>query len=248
MTVLNWSQNKVNAFSITAYKSIYQNVLTIWMDAIFPKRCLVCFSVLSPAENACCHTCLDALPLWPSEQDPEEFANQLFGGRVKIEGLQVHYPFHSPSAIQHLLHAVKYDGNTTLAKELGVRLGRRWTGLLPSETIITPVPLHPFKMKNRGYNQSWHIARGIGNSTHLNCEILLRRTVHTPSQTALSREERWKNMEGIFEIADGVNLVGSTVLLVDDTLTTGATLESCAHTLLKAGVSKVYATAIAYAS
>lgn len=247
MTVLNWSQNKVNAFSITAYKSTYQNVLTNWIDAIFPKRCLVCFSVLSEAENACCHPCLDALPLWPREQNPIEFATRIFGGRVQITSLNVHYPFHAQSSIQRLLHAIKYDGNTSLAEELGSRLGSRWTKSLHKNTVITPVPLHPSKMKIRGYNQSWHIALGISNTTNLPCRALLQRTVHTPSQTKLSREHRWKNMDGIFEITEGMDVKGRTVLLVDDTLTTGATLESCAQTLLNAGAIEVYATTIAYA-
>lgn len=221
-------------------------MLTNFLRTLFPPTCLRCGQSLERNNMGICYPCLDSLPKWPEKHSPDSFARELFGGRVPIDQLQVLYAFRHRGSVQQVLHHIKYGGGQSLAVEAGKLLAERWKPSIGTDTRITPVPIHPEKLRKRGYNQSHMIARGIASSLDLPlCDILIR-THQNTSQTFLSRRERWENIRGSFATKRNIPVEG-TYLLVDDTLTTGATMEACAEALLDSGASRVSATAIAYA-
>jgi ComF family protein len=174
----------------------------------------------------------------------------LFWGRVNISYAASYYTFHKGSQFQKLIHKLKYHNK----KEIGIVLGRHFGESLKKSAffkdvdLIIPVPLHPKKEKIRGYNQAHMIAIGLGQSMQkpIETENLIR-LVHTESQTRKSKLERWKNVDRIFDIRSTDSLCNKHILLVDDVVTTGATLESCAHAILKAEGAKVSIATLAYA-
>ena len=141
------------------------------------------------------------------------------------------------SGYEQLIHRFKYQGKAALSTALGHWFGEelRRSGLYGDIDLILPVPLHPLRRIKRGYNQSEALARGIGAVLHkkVSAGHLVRR-VHNPSQTHRDSTDRWENVAGIFGIRRPERLHGKHLLLVDDVLTTGATLESCADTIRKA--------------
>ena len=175
---------------------------------------------------------------------------QIFWGRCRIESAAAFSYFHKGSRIRRLIHRLKYDG----VKEVGYELGKIYglslksSGFLDGIDIITPVPLHKSRKRTRGFNQSEIISAGISEATGLPVvTTALERTVATSTQTKRSREERWENVEGIFYLKNPTLLEGKHVLLVDDVITTGATIESCVNEILKADSVKVSVAALVYA-
>ncbi len=160
---------------------------------------------------------------------------KIFWGRVQIHSAAAHLYFTTGSQVQHSLHLLKYKGR----KEIGVYFGRKMGESLKHSSrfndceIIIPLPLFASREKKRGYNQASLIANGI--SQKLNIPVIndaIVRIKKTETQTHKSRIQRWKNMEATFEICDSVRISGKHVLLVDDVVTTGASLEACAQVLI----------------
>jgi len=160
---------------------------------------------------------------------------QLFFGRVPIERACALFEFKKGSNYQHILHELKYRGQKKLGEYTGKLLATslKQDEIINSADFICPVPLHPKKERKRGYNQSYHIALGLSNILGIPVDNTnLYRNTHTSTQTRKSRWERWKNVEAIFEIRDPQKLNGKHIILVDDVVTTGATLEACAVAIL----------------
>jgi ComF family protein len=161
----------------------------------------------------------------------------LFTGRLNITRGFAHYYFTKDSLIQTALHQLKYQRN----RDLGIQFGRimgstiiRSTGFTPD--LLVPLPLFASREKKRGYNQSALLCSGISQITGIPVdEKAVSRPLHTDTQTNKGRIERWKNMEGRFLVKEPAKLTGKHVLLVDDVITTGATLEACGGELIKAG-------------
>jgi ComF family protein len=153
--------------------------------------------------------------------------------------------------VQHLLHQLKYSGN----RELGIYFGRiygnelKFTSFFEDIDCLVPVPLHPRKIRKRGYNQSEVFAQGLAGPAALeiisNC---LYRKVHSSTQTRKGRYNRWENVGEIFGVRDEDKLINKHILLVDDVVTTGATLEACAQVLVSIPGVRVSVAAIAYAA
>jgi ComF family protein len=152
--------------------------------------------------------------------------------------------------VQHLLHELKYNGKM----EIGYKLGTLYGGMMRESDfpegieLIVPVPLHEKKKRKRGYNQSDYFAMGLSES--LDIEWLpdaLKRNVYTETQTGKTRFERWGNVGSVFEVKREEKVEDKSILLVDDVITTGATLEACAHALLQGGAGKVSIASIAVA-
>ena len=167
--------------------------------------------------------------------DDDNFIVQLFTGRIKIEKATALFTFQKGSKFRKLLHSLKYRGKS----EIGILLGKELAAeMLSSKNYsdidyIIPVPLHPKRQKQRGYNQSEMI--GVGMSKVLKIPMLtevLIRNLETVTQTKMTKDERWKNVSGKFIISDGEILKNKHVLLVDDVVTTGSTLEACGEVLL----------------
>ncbi len=162
------------------------------------------------------------------------------------------YYFEKDGTLQSIIHQLKYDGMTSLGVELGRRLGQKLRSQFPDNSIggIIPVPLHPTRLRERGYNQSEYIARGIRAATGIPvCASLLKRHKYTTSQTQLNAAERKENVGDAFSVNERLrpDIEGKTFLIVDDVITTGATIETCAEVLIKGGATKPIACSVAMA-
>ena len=217
----------------------------------FPRLCAVCGKSLIPGEKLLCIGCASDLPrsgYWLRE---ENIITNLFREtqEVKIEHASSFLYYTKESPYHQLLIRLKYKGETQIGIELGQWFGAeiKQAPLYKTIEAIIPVPLHPKKERKRGYNQSRLFAEGIASVTGWRLETeVLKRSRHTPTQTRLNREERQKNVAGAFTLCCEERIAGKHVLLVDDVLTTGATLQTCANELLKAHGCKVSVATAAY--
>jgi len=225
-------------------------ILSDFVGLIFPRVCLACDDPLGRGEEHLCTSCRAQLPytdyhLLPHDKNP---LARRFWGRVPVRHTLSYLRFLRRGRVQHLLHQLKYRGQ----RDVGLALGR-WYGhdLVRHDfqfDLVVPVPLHPRKLAKRGYNQSDPFAAGLAESLQIPWLATgLRRLEHTASQTRKNRLERWKNVAEVFEAADPAAVQGKHVLVVDDVLTTGATLEACAAALLAAGAAEVSIATIASA-
>ena len=219
-------------------------------DLLFPRLCVVCGDRLIDQEQWICLNCLHHIPRTNFHLAVDNPVARIFYGRVQIEHATSFFYFSKGSKYQTLLHNLKYKG----MKELGAEIGKHFAIDLmhspgfSSIDIVCPVPLHPNKERKRGYNQSWWIASGIAKQMNkeLNADNLKRVTA-TETQTRKSRFERWQNVEGIFELTNPEEFFGKHVLLIDDVVTTGSTLEACANAIVSATDAKVSIATLATA-
>jgi ComF family protein len=193
--------------------------------------------VLLREERHLCLDCLSSLPFtyfWNWKNNPAE---QIFWGRVYFQKVASLILYRDESPYRSIIHQFKYNRQISLGRYFGSMLGKRLkeSGFFNSIEVIVPVPLHPLKKWKRGYNQANVIAKAIGKE--LGVPVLngvLVRTSFTSTQTTKDSQHRWKNVEKAFKLRRGERIKGRHVLLVDDVLTTGATLEACGTALLKA--------------
>jgi ComF family protein len=219
-------------------------------ELLFPRLCVVCGDRLIEQEQWICLHCLHHIPRTHFQQNPDNPVAQLFYGRVQVEQATAFFRFSKGSNYQKLLHGLKYKG----MKELGAEIGKHFGSDLmlspdfSSVDVICPVPLHPSKEKKRGYNQSWWIASGMAQQMRKELsDDNLKRMTATETQTRKSRFERWKNVEGIFELTRPDEFSGKHILLVDDVVTTGSTLEACAQSIISQTQVKVSIATLATA-
>ena len=202
------------------------------VDLIFPRCCVVCGELLSPQEKDLCLNCLAKLP--KIEKMHLEEIEKTFWGRVSIERATSFIYYHKGSPYNNLLHRLKYSNRPEVGEHLAFLAANEMleTGFFDSIDAIVPLPLSKKKLRKRGYNQCDYIAAGISKATGIPIiRNAVTRIVANESQTHKNREERWKNVEGIFALSDATKLEGRHILLIDDILTTGATLASCAKTI-----------------
>lgn len=216
---------------------------------LFPACCDVCGRALMEGERFLCSGCYLALPRTNFHREKDNAVEKLFWGRVKIERATSLFYFRKGSDFQPLLHKLKYEGRG----EIGVYLGEVFAAEIMGSVIadvdlILPVPLHPKKKRKRGYNQSMKIAEGMSAVLDIPVEREnLIRSVYTDTQTRRNRFERFLNMKDKFEVKDQEKIRSKRVLLVDDVVTTGSTIEACAGVLLESGVGGVVVGTIAVA-
>lgn len=228
-------------------KILFLDYLT---ELLFPRLCVVCGDRLIEQEQWICLNCLHHIPRTNFHLSADNPVAQIFYGRVPIEYATSFFYFSKGSQYQTLLHSLKYKG----MKELGAEIGKHF-GIdlmqspgFSSVDVICPVPLHPSKEKKRGYNQSWWIASGIAKQMNKELDAQnLKRVTATETQTRKSRFERWQNVEGIFELSNPETFEGKHILLVDDVVTTGSTLEACAAAIHSATNAKVSIATLATA-
>ena len=211
-----------------------RNWLHSILNLFYPRVCAACGEALLKDEETVCLKCRYLLPKTGYELNPDNPLAQTFYGRARFHAVTACFFFSKQGKVQHLIHELKYKGNKEAGIFLGQQLGEsiKEAPLFQGIDYLIPVPLHPKREKQRGYNQSLMIAQGIHEVTGIAIgNKYLVRAVYTATQTKKSAEERFKNVKDIFEVRLADELQGTHVLLIDDVLTTGATLESCAHAL-----------------
>lgn len=228
-----------------------KKLLDDFVSLFFPKTCYACGNNLFTNENVICTSCLYHLPKTHFHKDLNNPVSKVFWGRVNINSAAAFLYYRKGSKVQHLIHQLKYSGH----KEIGIFLGELYGSDLKEipefkgiDKII-PIPLHWKKLKKRGFNQSEYIAIGLSNSMKIEVDTTsIKRTIATSTQTKKSRYKRWENVSDIFEIKNPENLKGKNIMLVDDVITTGSTMEACVACLNSIPEIKVSLVSIAFAS
>jgi len=222
-----------------------------FLHLLFPHVCSGCGTDLISEETVLCIHCLANMPETNFHFYSNNPIEKKFWGRLPLASATAQYYFTKESLMQHLMHQLKYKGNKDLGKQLGRLMGN---DLLASNRFnridaLIPLPLFAAKEKRRGYNQATVLCEGIAevmNKKILNDVII--RTQHTETQTKKGRMERWSNMEGKFELLHPGKIQNKHVLLVDDIITTGATLEACGQELMKVDGLKLSLAAFCYSN
>lgn len=221
-----------------------------FLSILFPRLCNGCGNHLLRNEKLICTECLVEIPRTGYHLVRDNPVAMLFWGRCLVENAAAFSYYNKGSRIRKIIHNLKYKGIRELGAELGAIYGSELNGscFCSCIDIIIPVPLHQSKKRKRGFNQSELIGSGISDVTGIlmDCSSLVR-DLPTATQTRRTRYDRWTNVEGVFRIKDPDNLKGKHILLIDDVITTGSTIESCANELLKIEGVKVSVAALAYA-
>ena len=210
-------------------------------DFLLPRRCAVCGCALSTSEQVLCSACLVALPYLPMTDFRDNQENRLFWGKIPVERAHSYLSYRHGSPSHRLLMQLKYNHRPDLARWFGRQMARdlKRRRFFEGVDCIVPVPLHWLRRLQRGYNQSLMLAKGISEvSTLPVVENCVRRICNNPTQTNRSASERIVNVEDVFSAMP--NLPYHHVLLVDDVLTTGATLTSCAKAIQRQNPDVVF--------
>lgn len=219
-----------------------------FIHLIFPRYCAGCEVPLAFKEQVICLYCLAKLPRAKIHDDRDNKIERLFWGRCDVYAATAFLRMSRKGLTHRLVHELKYENNPYVGTRLGKLFGDELNQLplWRSVDAIIPVPLHPKKEALRGYNQSFEIAMGIG-------EVLKRpvhrhgliRNIYTETQTKKSRMSRWENVEAIFKFNEYQLTKASHILLVDDVITTGSTIEACVHTLKQYSTAKISIASLA---
>jgi ComF family protein len=212
------------------------------LHLFFPAYCLGCQKLLAKGEKGVCNSCLYNLPQTNHHQVLDNAMARKFYGRVPISYAMAFCRYRRGGILQKLVHALKYDNQPQMGEILGRYYGKILldTPWLHPFQIIMPVPLHPDKLNKRGYNQSDYFAQGLSSILNIPWQsTCFQRIKPTISQTGQTKLNRLQNLANAFYVEDKQYIQGQHILLVDDIITTGATLEACAAVLLEAGAWQV---------
>lgn len=203
---------------------------------LFPSSCMICGEHIGSKMHGICIRCRYEIPLtsyWRSEENP---VKEHFAGLVPLVQGSSFIFYSGESLWRDMVHRFKYGGEWAIAESMGRWYGAelRDSGLYDDIDIVVPIPLHPLKTLRRGYNQSRYLAEGIAHElgAKVVADAVVRRR-NNPSQARRRGSERWDNVEALFELRKADKLRGKHLLLVDDVLTSGATLTACAEAILK---------------
>lgn len=212
--------------------------LSDFSQLFYPRLCVCCENTLAKGEEHICFDCHSKLAHTHLHETKGNSFEQRFYGRVKVKMATTFLYFEKGNLTQKILHGIKYRGFSRLGEEMGTQFGLalkggRWEDI----DLLIPVPLHPDKLKVRGYNQAECIANGIGQALGkpIVTDVLYRKTANT-TQTKKTAEERRENVKNIFATHNLEKVAGKHIAIVDDVLTTGATLEACANAFGECGV------------
>lgn len=201
-------------------------------NLFYPNQCVACGRELVAGESQLCIYCEADIPRTDYHLLPENYATQLFAGRFVFQNACAWFYFRGgKDRYRRMIHQMKYSSRRDIARLLGARFGAelRQSRLYDSVDILVPIPLHWTRRITRGYNQSEEICRGMSQSMGIPYDFgALKRRRITPQQARRSRAERWKNVSGAFRVSNIEALHQKHILLVDDVLTTGSTIEACA--------------------
>ncbi len=226
-----------------------KNYFTELLDFILPRFCPSCQNKLATVEKTVCNSCLSKIKRADPEFIKSEYQRKYESKRI-VSGFVSQYIFEKDKELQHIVHALKYDKKFHIGIFLGKSLGKHFKSQFQSWNIniIIPIPLHHLKKAERGFNQSYYIAKGISAQTSMAVKSnVIKRMRFTQSQTTKTLKEREENVEGAFKVRKTQKVKGKNVLLVDDVMTTGATINECGKVLLEEGANQIYAATVALA-
>lgn len=212
--------------------------MTTWIRAffnlIFPQQCVVCNRLLSHAEEYMCTVCNIGMPRTHYHLQKDNFIEKLFWGQIPIERATTFFFYQKGNSYCNIIHELKYRGGKHIGQTMGRYMANEMqgSGFFEDIDVIIPIPLHTKKLRKRGYNQSEWIAMGVSDITRIPIDnkAIVRKT-YTESQTKQSASARLENVRDAFEALRPEQFAGKHILLVDDVLTTGATIIACASTL-----------------
>ena len=226
-------------------KSFLPGIKEAFLHLFYPHLCVGCARELPAGDTGLCGFCLLSLAETGFETQPENAIEKNFWGRLPLRSASASFYFQRETLIQELMHRLKYGSDRHIGLQLGQIAGCK---LLNSDRFkadfLVPLPLSIEKQRSRGYNQAMVLCEGMAVplGTPILHDVIIRNS-HTESQTSKSRTDRWQNMEGRFEVQWPAGITGKHLLLVDDVITTGATLEACGQALLQTpGVTLSIAT------
>ena len=215
---------------LSSLLQVFRGLFADMQGALLPDSCIACGSHLSPGVSYLCPSCLSQLPYTFFRARCDNPAERLFHGVVQVERVDS-YLFYTPASSSHsVLMALKYEHMPDVGRVFGRKMASELkdTGFFDTIDGIVPIPLAPKRLRSRGYNQSLMLAEGIAKEAGLPVwDKVVERTVETQSQTLLSHAQRRKNVEGVFACTCPQQITGRHLLIVDDVVTTGATLSSC---------------------
>lgn len=226
-----------------------QSSLTDFIHLFFPHVCTGCGSDILDKKYQLCLRCLSELPVTNFFAQPGNPIEKKFYGRLAVRNGGSGYFFTKDSLLQTLVYELKYKGN----KDIGFYLGQLLAGFLADSNrfdkvdMLVPLPLNPRREKKRGYNQATALCNGIASvwKKPVMDKIVIRK-VNTETQTHKGRITRWENMDGVFAISDPAIIRNKHILLVDDVITTGASLEACGSEILKVPGTTLSIATLAY--
>ena len=228
---------------------VFSTLFEDLVGLLFPKLCLACAQPLGRHEKVLCSHCLYHLPRTRFQEHMENPVKEIFHGRILLQSATAFLFFNKGGKVQHLIHQLKYNGKKEVGLYLGELFGKELneSPLYRDVDYLIPVPLHPAKERKRGYNQSQMIALGMeaAMKAHLAGDILYRQ-IHSSTQTKKSRFERWENVKDIFAMKNESQLEGKHILLIDDVITTGSTIEACGNLLQNIPGIRISVTSLAY--
>jgi ComF family protein len=230
--------------------NLFQNIFSNTLHLFYPHVCTGCGSDLLQEVNQLCLQCINHLPQTNFATHANNPIEKIFWGRIPIAAAHSQFYFEKESLVQHLIHQLKYKNNTAIGIYMGELMGKTLLNSNRFSNIdyLIPLPLFADKERKRGYNQAKIICDGL--STVMNVPVItgnVNRQRFTQTQTRKHRNERWENVEGSFVIKNPAALKGKNILLVDDVITTGATLEACGSLLTQTEGVQLYIATLAHA-
>ncbi|MEI7735675.1 MAG: phosphoribosyltransferase family protein [Ferruginibacter sp.] len=229
---------------------VLKTLLGNTLHLFYPHVCTGCGSDLLAENNLLCLRCINELPNTNFAIHPGNPIEKIFWGRIPVTAAHSQFYFSKESLIQHLIHQLKYKNHMAIGFYMGELMGNSLlqSGRFNTIDYLVPLPLYSDKEKKRGYNQATIICNGV--SAAMQVPVLtgnVNRQRFTATQTRKHRTERWKNVEGSFIINNPDALIGKRILLVDDVITTGATLEACGSILTQIEGLQLYIASLAHA-
>lgn len=218
-------------------------------DLILPRFCCSCKIKLTDKEDTICQSCFSKIQLASEDRLKREFERKFLYNNI-ISDFYSPFVFEKDKELQHAIHSLKYQNKFQVGIFLGKVLAQQIQSNRPNWKIdlIIPIPLHQLKKAERGYNQSYYIAKGMSKILNVPCsDRIVKRKKYTESQTTMTLTERQENISDAFKIRNKNAVKEKTILLIDDVITTGATISECGSILLESGAKKIFAASIAIA-
>ena len=217
----------------------------------FPQLCAGCGTDIIDIDQTICLHCNEQLPITNFHLHANNPVEKIFWGRIPVTAAASYLYFTKDSILQQLLHQLKYKGNKDIGYFLGRQMGKAFSesNRFCYADALVALPLFPSRERKRGYNQAAVLCEGFSDASGIPfLSRAVARVVHTDTQTHKNRIERWQNMEGKFVVEDHGVLRNKRIILIDDVITTGATLEACGHELLKVEGVQLNIASLAYTS